>query len=87
MTQYEALKLLSGVIESLELAGVRPSDHRYLRLFEDFREAEQRGEKVVYIVATLATKYGVSEKTVYNVLRRLKSDCKDRSAESPDKTP
>lgn len=87
MTQYEALKLSSGLIESLELAGVRPSDCRYLRLFEDYREAEQRGEKVVYIVATLATKYSVSERTVYSVVERLGSDCKSISVESPDKTP
>lgn len=85
MTQYEALKLSSGLIERLELAGVKPSDYRYLPLFEDYREAESRGEKVVYIVATLATKYNVSERTVYSVVERLGSDCKGVSVESTDK--
>ena len=45
MTQYEALKLSGKLIEQLEAVGVRPSDHKYLRLFEDWREAKQRGEK------------------------------------------
>ena len=76
MTQYEVLKLSSGLIESLEQAGVNPGDYKYLRMFEDYREAELRGEKIVYIVACLATKYGVSERTVYSVVKRLGSDCK-----------
>ena len=87
MTQYEALKLSAGVIERLELAGVKPSDHKYLRLFEEWQEAKQRGEKVAYVVACLADKYGVSERTVYDVVKRLESDCKGVSAGSPDKTP
>ncbi len=87
MTQYEALKLSGGLIESLELAGVDPGYYKYLRMFEDYREAERRGEKVVYVVACLATKYGVSERTVYSVVKRLGSDCKTVSAGSNGKTP
>lgn len=87
MTQYEALKLSGGLIESLELAGVDPGDHKYLRMFEDYREAERRGEKVVYAVACLAAKYGVSERTVYSVVKRLGRDCKTVSVGSSGKTP
>lgn len=79
MTQYEALKLSGRLIEQLEAVGVRPSDHKYLRLFEDWREAKQRGEKVAYVVACLADKYRVSERTVYDVVKRLESDCKSVS--------
>lgn len=86
MTQYEVLKLSSGLIESLELAGVNPGDHKYLRMFEDYCEAELRGEKIVYIVACLSAKYGVSERTVYSVVKRLGSDCKTVSAGSGRKT-
>ena len=51
MTVYEALKLCGGVIEKLEDAGAKPSDHKYVRLFEDYQNARKRGEKVSYIVA------------------------------------
>lgn len=54
MTVYEALKLCGGVIEKLEKAGVKPSDHKYIALFEDFGRAKQRGEKISYVVACLA---------------------------------
>ncbi len=80
MTVYEALKICGGVIETLEKAGVKPSDHKYLRMFEDYAEARNRGEKVCYTVAILAERYGVSERTVYDVVRRLGSVCKSVSA-------
>lgn len=76
MTVYEALKLCGGVIEKLEKAGVKPSDHKYVALFEDYRRAKQRGEKISYIVACLAQQYSMSERIVYDVVKRLAADCK-----------
>lgn len=76
MTVYEALKLCGGVIEKLEKAGVKPSDHRYVALFEDYRRAKQRGEKISYVVACLAQQYNMSERGVYDVVKRLAADCK-----------
>ena len=76
MTVYEALKFCGGVIETLEKSGVRPSDHKYVALFEDFRETRERGEKVAYIVACLSAQYNVSERSVYEIVKRLGSDCK-----------
>lgn len=71
MTIYEALKFLSEPLERLEMAGVKPNDHKYVKLFENYQEARERGEKVGYIVAMLADRYGVSERTVYDVVRRF----------------
>lgn len=79
MTVYEALKLCGGVIEKLEKAGVKPSDHKYIALFEDFGRAKQRGEKISYIVACLAHQYDMSERNVYDVVKRLAADCKATS--------
>lgn len=79
MTVYEALKLCGGVIEKLEKAGVKPSDHKYVALFENYRRAKQRGEKISYIVACLAQQYSMSERNVYDVVKRLAADCKAAS--------
>ena len=54
MTEYEVLKICGVVIEKLEKYGVKPSDHKYVALFEAFMVAKLRGEKVSYIVASLA---------------------------------
>lgn len=79
MRVYEALKLCGGVIENLEEAGVKPSDHKYVAMFEDFGRAKQRGEKIGYVVACLAKQYNMSERSVYDIVKRLGSDCKAAS--------
>ena len=79
MTVYEALKLCGGVIEKLEKAGVKPSDHKYIALFEDFGKAKQRGEKISYVVACLAKQYNMSERSVYDIVKCLGNDCKAAS--------
>lgn len=84
MTVYETLKICGGLIENLEKAGINPRDHKYVGLFEDFREARERGEKVAYIVACLSAKYNVSERSVYEIVKRLGSNCKSVSAVSPE---
>lgn len=76
---YEALKICGSMIETLEKIGARPGDHKYVRLFEDYREAVARGEKVSYVVACLAARYSMSERGVYDVLKRLGNDCKSAS--------
>lgn len=84
MTVYETLKICGGLIENLEKAGIRPSDHKYLELFESYRQARERGEKVAYIVACLSKRYNVSERSVYEIVKRLGSDCKCVSAVNPE---
>lgn len=79
MTAYEALKLCGGVIEKLEKVGIRPSDYKYISMFEDYRRAKQRGEKVSYVVACLAKQYNMSERSVYDIVKRLAADCKAAS--------
>ncbi|MBD5217627.1 MAG: hypothetical protein HDS73_03940 [Bacteroidales bacterium] len=84
MTVYETLKICGGLIESLEKAGIRPSDHKYVGLCDEYREARKRGEKVAYIVACLSAQYNVSERSVYEIVKRLGSNCKSVSAVSPE---
>ncbi|WP_290100584.1 hypothetical protein [uncultured Muribaculum sp.] len=79
MTVYEALKICGSMIETLEKIGVKPGDHKYVRLFEDYRVAVARGEKVSYVVACLAARYSMSERGVYDVVKRLCRDCRSAS--------
>ncbi len=79
MTEYEVLKICGVVIEKLEKYGVKLSDHKYVALFEAFMVAKLRGEKVSYIVASLAEQYHMSERNVYEIVKRLGSDCKSVS--------
>lgn len=71
MTMYEILKLNKGLFEFMIDKDVQPADVRYLQLYSDYLQMIE-GQKGVYVVALLMEKYGVSESTVYRVLRRFK---------------
>lgn len=79
MTIYEVLKFLGEILERLAKAGIKSSDYKYIKLYEDYNKARETGEKVGYIVAVLAERYEVSERTVYDVIKRFGLDCKSVS--------
>ena len=76
MTIYELLKFFGEPLERLENAGIKAGDYKYVALYEDYRKARETGEKVGYIVAVLADRYKVSERTVYDVVKRFGQNCK-----------
>ena len=53
--------------------GIRPDDVQYIELYNEYNKLHTNGEKVSYIVATL--RYGISERKVYDLIRRFKTDC------------
>lgn len=79
MTIYELLKFIGEPLERLTNAGIKAGDYKYIALYEDYRKARKTGEKLGYIVAVLAERYGVSERTVYDVVKRFGQDCKSFS--------
>lgn len=76
MTIYEILSFNKELLQRLTESGIRTEDYRYVDLFRDFTEMVQEGNKTTYAVAILSEKYAISERKVYNVLRRLRTDCK-----------
>lgn len=40
-----------------------------------YNKLQINGEKVSYIVAMLSLRYGISERKVYDLIRRFKTDC------------
>lgn len=55
--------------------GIRPDDVQYIELYNEYNKLQINGEKVSYIVAMLPLRYGISERKVYDLIRRFKTDC------------
>ena len=68
MKIIEVLKFNRELIKRLKTAGIRLED--------DYTTLIGCGEKVSYIVAHLSDKYAVSERKVYDIIKRFQSDCK-----------
>lgn len=75
MKVIELLKLNRELLTVCRSAGIRLDDVRYIELYNDYSRLLAEGEKITYIVAALSDKYGMCERTVYDLIRRLKAEC------------
>ena len=75
MTIIEILNLNKDLLKPFQKVGIRLDDVQYIDLYNEYRKMVADGEKVSYIVAALASKYDVSERKVYDLIRRFKTDC------------
>lgn len=74
MKIIEVLKFNRELIKRLKIAGIRLEDEEFVDLYTDYTNLLKRGEKVSYIVALLSERYAVSERKVYTLIKRFKSD-------------
>ena len=86
MKVIEALKFNSGLLKNLQTVGIRVDDTQYIALYDDYTKMQADGDKVSFIVATLAEKYHVCERTVYSLIKKFESDCKSFAVELPTNT-
>lgn len=82
MTVFEILNFNRELITKLGRIGFRTEDCRYIDLYDEYVKMKRRGDKVTYIVLYLADKYGVSERKVYDIIKRFGSDCTEAAAQS-----
>ena len=75
MKVIKILKLNRELLNICRTAGIRLDDVRYIELYNEYSRLLAEGEKITYIVAALSDKYGVCERTVYDLIRRLKAEC------------
>lgn len=75
MTRFDIVNLYAGLLTRLDDAGVGVSDVRYAAMYGEYLSMAAAGDKVTYAVARLSERHGVSERTVYNVIRRMGAEC------------
>lgn len=75
MTLFEALKFNRKPLEMLISLGGKQDDLRYIDLYQEYEVMKSRGEKTTYAVAFLAQKHSVSERKVYDIIKRFGKHC------------
>lgn len=76
MEIIEILKFNRELLNRMHDVGIRLDDYQYVDLYNEYQAMRKRGEKVTYIVAILSDKYDISERKVYDLVKRLNSHCK-----------
>jgi hypothetical protein len=73
MKIHELISFNRELLEKIHSVGIRPDDYKYSSLYAEYRALTASGEKVTYAVATLSARYGVSERKVYKIIKRMES--------------
>lgn len=76
MKVIELLKIDQKVLELLQESCISTSDVRYVSLYEEYMDIVSCGGKKAYAVALLSERYGISERKVYYLIKKLSKDCK-----------
>ena len=76
MKVIELLSFNRELLKRLQEAGIRLEDAKYIDLYTEYVRLLEQGEKVSYVVALLSEKHSVSERKVYELVKRFQSDCK-----------
>ena len=79
MKVIEVLEFNRELIKRLKLTGIRLEDADYIDLYTEYKQLTAQGEKVSYTVAHLAEEYAISERKVYSLIKRFRSDCNPRA--------
>lgn len=72
MTRGEVVRFSKELMQKLQQCDVKLDDWKYVDLLDDYREMVGKGVKRSAVAAILAERYKMSERQVYNVLRRMK---------------
>ena len=75
MKVIEVTKLGREILEILQNSCIKVNYVRYINMYDEYIE-RVKTEKNSYVVRCLSEKYGVSERQVYYIIKKLDQDCK-----------
>lgn len=71
MKVIEILSLNKELLLKMKKLGIRMNDVQYVELYDQYCNMINDGNKVSYVIAKLAEEYSVSERKVYDLVRRF----------------
>lgn len=71
MIRAELIEFNKEVFQKLKNAGVRIEDVKYCDLYRDYVEMSRTEKSRKVVLLTLADKYGVTDRQVYNIINRM----------------
>lgn len=74
MKVFEALTFARPLVETILHAGANPKDIQYLEMYGEYLRLEREGHKKVYIAAVLSDEYEITERSFYDIIKRLGRD-------------
>lgn len=74
MKVYELLSFNKELLKKLQSIGVKVEDCNVIDMFNEYAELKKDGNKITYIVYRLSSKYKISERKIYSIVKRMQQD-------------
>lgn len=74
MTRYDLLKMNTSVLQIFIKNKIDINDVVNLSIFEEYTDMRNRGLKYAHVVQTLAEKYHKGERSISNIVNRMKAN-------------
>lgn len=79
MKIHEVLNFNREMLMKFKECGIKVDDCKYIDLYNDYDEMKAKGYKVTYIISVLSDIYHISDRKVYDVIKKFSMDCTIRS--------
>ena len=76
MIRADLVEFNKELFQKLKQAGVRLEDYRYCDLYRDYVEMSRKNLSRKVIILTLAQRFGITDRQVYNIVRHLEHPVK-----------
>lgn len=73
MIRAEIIEFNKELLQRLKNAGVKLDDYRYCDLYRDYVEMSRTERSRKVVILTLAERYNISDRQVYNIVGRMSS--------------
>lgn len=64
----------ASLLQLLNKNGVSVNDVNYIGIFDEFMEMKKQRLKVRYIAITLAEKYGMTDRSIFKIVKRMSQE-------------
>jgi len=71
MKVIELLKINQNAMELMSKIGLKPSDYRFINLYDEYLSMKGECMKYWYIITHLSEKYKISESSVKRLIRKF----------------
>lgn len=74
MKLYELLNANRSAYELLSKESISVSIVGYIPLYDEYKKKVADGLKKTYIISVLSEKYGINERMVYNIIKKMSKE-------------
>lgn len=71
MTTYQLLRANESLLRLISENKINITDVTHLEIYAQYQRMKEEGHKVGYITIHLADKYGMTDRGIYKVIKRL----------------